>query len=653
MPGDAGPDHPTMRTSIHSFLAGAAICTAAASAQNLVLPDNHYLMEHAGQLANAGDTTHWRTTLGRFQTIYEASHFTGVGGVTGPILITHLRFRGEDGERNLGGQVYTGVTVRLASTSLTSATMSTTFATNLAPVAPDTTTAGPIGTTTVTIAPSLGTCPNNFCIDIDLAAIGAAFLFDPTSAEPNLLIDLDLPTAPSNAAPLYLVPMQDTTAHGAGIRGKTVSTGTAASATGTADPTPIVVGIAFTGPGGFANPVPARNEEFGASCGGACSTFYQTFHQGQAFDITGLTLLPDNPTAPTIYTVLGSAPVPDMTRLNATPDSVGDESVVTKALSFTWNYPGGSTTTLKPTTNGSVWLDAAMTSAMYTTNKAALLGTTTNYTARYMPFWTDLQCGRNTAGNALAGLHVVEDTSGGPGNTVVYVTWNDVGLFRVGSGSTQPGHGSFTFQVVMFEATGVVEYRYGPMMTYASGLWTTSTSMYYASIVGFTRGRIGGTTPSNDPQSRDLSVEVPFSTAVEGSTGNVSLTCATTPLVGGPGYQGRLFAGQVATYDVGNIPAGTIFAMLNLDVAASQPGFQIPTITAPGCMLSTSPSPLLAGYEVWVLPGTSVAGAVPLAVPAGIVGFDIIVQAIGLDLFGGPALVPWASNGLRQTVGLD
>src|SRR5688572_25905212 len=118
----------TMRTS--SLLFVIALAAAAAPAQQLVLPDNHHLCESATQLGNTGATTWWRTTGGRFQVLYEASHFLGKTGCNGPILITKLRFRGEDGEQNNGGQVYTGVSVQIGSTSLTNVNMSATFATN-------------------------------------------------------------------------------------------------------------------------------------------------------------------------------------------------------------------------------------------------------------------------------------------------------------------------------------------------------------------------------------------------------------------------------------------------------------------------------------------------------------------------------------------
>ena len=47
---------------------------------------------------------------------------------------------------------------------------------------------------------SNGTTPNNWNIELDLAAMSIPFTYDPTSASPNLLLDINCPTAPSNAA---------------------------------------------------------------------------------------------------------------------------------------------------------------------------------------------------------------------------------------------------------------------------------------------------------------------------------------------------------------------------------------------------------------------------------------------------------------------
>lgn len=633
---------------ILSFLLVAA--AAIPAQQQLVLPDNHYLCESTTQLGNTGSANWWRNGAGRFQVLYEASHFLGYAGVTGPIVLTNLRFRGEDGEPNLGGQVYSGVTVQVGSTTLTNATMSATFAQNTAPTAPATTTMGTIGTTNVTVLPSVGSTPNNWCIDIDLLAIGSQIVFDPTGPEPNLLIEIVVPNAPTNPLPLYLIPIQDTTGGSAIVRGEGVYATTSTATLGNTSTVPPVVGVAFAGAGGWLTPTPARNERYGAACGGACSTFYQGFVNGQAFDITGLTLIPDNPTAPNYYVVSGGAPPVDVSQLTASPNVI-DDALVTHALGFTHNYPGGSTTTIKACTNGYVWVDSAMTATTYIPVATEMLGVATNATARYMPYWMDLAAGRNTATNPNCGLHVKTDTSAGPGQAVCYVTWFETSTYRVGSTTGQGGHSLLTFQVALHEATGIVEYRYGQMDPFIGNNATTTACM--PCVVGFTRGRISPSPilGSNDPQSRDLSVEVPFTTDIEGATGNMGLTVTAAPNAGGAYYGGRVFFGQTLTYGAVNVPAGAILGALLLDVAPSQPGIMLPGITAPHCMISTSANPIV--WELFLTPTATVTGG-PIPVQPGYEGSDMFAQFVVLDgLFNGGDLVTVASNAMRHTFGLN
>jgi hypothetical protein len=634
-----------------------AALTGTLSAQTLVLPDNHNLMESAVYSTNTGDTLQWSgTSAKRFQILYEASHFTGKAGIPpGGVLITHVKFRGEDGESNSGGQTYSGVTVEVGATSLTSATMSTTFATNRALA---TTTMGPLGTMpTFTLPASIGSCPNNYCIDLDLMAIGAAFVFDPHGARPNLLIDITAPTAPLQVAPQSMIPIQDTIAHGAGIRGRSIYTSAPASLVGTSDTTPPVVGIEFIGAGGWATELPARAEFIGGGCGGAHSTVYQAFSQDQAFDLgAGLTFVPDTYPSPNVYTVVAGAPPVDLSQLNAVANTTAFDALVTHPLGFLvtpFGYPGGSTTTIKPCTNGYIWLDPAMTDgSQFGPTKTRLLGNTAAIpnTARFMPYWTDSDPNNNLSTNPLAGLHVktVPESVAGAGDAVCYATWNDHGMFRTPG---LAGHASVTYQVVIHEQTGIVEFRYGSMLPFFSTMWDAGQEHV---IIGFTRGQIAGVN-SRDPQSRDLSHELPFTTSVEGSTSNVSLTGVSTPIAGTVHQTGRMFGGQTMKWNIANIPAGTVIAWTLLDVGASQPGFPLGLFGfAPaGCLLSTSVNPILLPFEQFLLPGSSVTGVATLVVPHGWEGTVITAQAIGLDVFGGPFLFPWTSNAIKYTVGLD
>src|SRR5262245_3456306 len=169
-----------------SSLVAVASLAGALSAQQFVLcPDNHTLSEL--QSAAAGTANFWATTVSRrFQIQYDGSIFTS-NGVAGPITVNEVAFRGEDGEVNKGGQVYTGITVNVYSTTLSSAVaLNTTFTNNLPPVVTSTL----LGTTvipTLTLPASVGTTPGQYIWTLPLVGLTA---YDPTGGQPNLLVDL-------------------------------------------------------------------------------------------------------------------------------------------------------------------------------------------------------------------------------------------------------------------------------------------------------------------------------------------------------------------------------------------------------------------------------------------------------------------------------
>ncbi len=647
----------TPRTVLSLVLFAGAI-----AAQNVTLPDFHYLSENPAQTGNSGSTLWFRaTTGGRFQLLYEGSHFTGSNGVIGPVLITKIKFRGEDGEINNGGQVFNNATIEIGSTSIPPSALSATFADNRTPLAPNTTTMGLLGTTNVTVAPSAGTVPNNWNIEFDLVALGNTILFDPTSAEPNLLIDINLPTAATNnLPPLAMVAMQNTTGTTAVIRGNGCNTSTPGGAAGAVNPLPLVVGVEFAGSGGHATVIPARNEFYGAACGGSPVSFYQGFLNGQAFDLQGgLTMTPDSAASPSFYIVTPGAPAPDTTKTNPAANVTADDAVASVPLGWTFNFPNGSTSTIVASSNGFIWLDAAMTDSAFAAVPGRLLGDPVATTslppysgARLAILWKDLNMVRNVGLNPAAGLHVFTDTSGGSGNAVTYVTWWDVGEFNVVSGAGIHGHTNWTFQIVLRESNGVVEYRYGAVPAIATA--STTTVGCFATVVGFSPGRIGGAAGVNsvNPQNRDISLESPFSTKPEGAFGNIGQQAIAAPTIGGVQYGGRMFPGQTITWNAVNVPPGTILGAQLLDVGASRPGLQLPTITAPGCMLSTSLSAVV--WEVFVLPATTTVGTAQFVVPTGFAGVDLYAQWVSLDgLLGGPDLFTSASNAIKHTIGVN
>jgi hypothetical protein len=536
--------------------------------KELVAPDFQHLSESATQTGVGGSTSWWRGGGGRFQVLVEASHFVGAG--YGGSYIDQLMFRGESGEPNLGGQQWANVQVRLAHTSATSATLTSNFAANLASAT------NVVSTTfaTVTVGLSSGSTPNNYNINLPLSAING-YPYNPGAG--NLLVDVTMPTAatiPPTSGPVMA--MEDSTGTAAVVRGVGLNAAPGA-ATGSLTSAIPVIGFKVDAPVVHAPPtIPAHNARFGASCGGSPSTFYQSFLSGEAFDLIGLTLTPDNPLAPNGYAVTSTAGAYDATKVGAAPLSVGDDSTAPVNLGFTFRFPGGTASQLQACTNGYVWLNGATTMADYAPTLGALLGVTSASPARLMPFWYDFHCGNNTATHPNSGLHAVVDTAGGPGNAVCYITWANVGIYN----SVTPGaHAVYQMQCVLYEATGIVEFRYGNMPAFCSNIQTTNPS--HPGFVGFTRGRIG-TTPSVDPQSRDLSVETPFFTAVEGAAGNIGQVVKATPDVGGVAYGGRAYAGQTLTFDAVGVPAGALLGVQLLDFAASVPGQYLPTITAPG-----------------------------------------------------------------------
>ena len=608
--------------------------TGAAKVQpRIVLPDTHHLAESA-TVGSIGATSFFTTTGSRFQLLYERSHFVSAG-VASQLTIDKLLFRTEDGEVSPVAATWNNAVVTLSQTAMTAAGMSTNFATNSGAA----TNTGSF-TTTVRMSHARGCTPNDFNIAIEL---GSGYPLVNSPALPNLLVDVILLPNPAVNPAVPLAAVQDTTGTAATIRGAAVVGASNTALAGTAA-NPLVMAVEYSnGSGGNALVVPARNEHYGAASGGSAASFYQAFGNGDRFDLISLTMTPDNPTTPTRYTVAHGAAVIDGSMFGPAPVSTTDDAIVPIGLGFVFRFPGGSTSNIQVSTNGYVWLDGATITQDFTPTVGEFLGTTAANPARLAPFWTDLHCGRNVGTFPNAGFTFLIDTSGGIGNRACWLTWKDVGVFnQVAAG----GIVSCTMQCVIRE-NGTVEYRYSGMPRFCSTASQSPDTL--AGLVGFTRGRIG-VTPSVDPVTRDLSLETPFLTAIEGNFGNLLLTPVTTPAAGGAVLGGRLFAGQSVTWNVSNVPPNAILGAQLIDIATNRPGFQLPGITAPGCMLSTSANAQL--WEVNLLPGLVVNGTRPLAIPPGFDGFQLSAQYVVLNgLFTGPDLITSASNALLHTVG--
>jgi hypothetical protein len=523
---------------------------------------------------------------------------------------------------------------------------------------------------TLTAAPSIGRAPNNDILDIDLST-SPMLPYDPTGPQPNLLVDIRYASAAVAPDPQgsTMVALQDTTGTIAHVRGRGVYSTSAGAASGSLSSVPPTMRVEFAGPGGFATLVPARNERFGAACGGQPSAFYQLFAHDEPFDLrlpgqvdglVGLSLIPDQYPAPNFYTVIGGAPVVDLLNgLLAVPTSNGDDDTMVHTLPAATNfdYPGavaGGTNVIRASSNGYVIVDPASTEGTavpnnfagdYSPTVAEFLGSAATHLARFAPFWHDLSPNKNAVlpfGDPLSGLHVVNHLAG----SEVLVTWHRVGRYNSVAPVFQEEH---TMQCSLNWATGVVQFRYGPM----DEIWGDTFSGAVNGLTGFSRGRIGGVA-SADPQSRDLSIERPFATKVEGGVNNIGLVSRATTVPGGPVHMGRGFVGQTLFWDVSNVPASIFWGFTLIDLGATRPGILgAPLMSLPECMFSLTPFFLI--QDIWIPPmAPSLAGVNGLPIPAGyqplLQGAELHAQFVAID-FSAAQLVQHTSNAVKHVIG--
>lgn len=570
---------------------------------------------------NSGtSTTPFSTTAGLRQYIYDTTHFTNAG-VTGPITITRLRVRAADGVKNLGGNVYAGATVQLGTAAVDYLAMSTTYATNRGAMG---TLSSPFSLTTL---PVNGTWTNGYLFDIDLAAIGASFPYDPTLGA-DLLVEFVLPTAPVPTTNIPAQACSSTTANGRAQR----NAGTVAGPTGSLSGFAPVITFDFSGPGGYSAPIGSWVENRGASCGAQAQSFYQfTNFIGDSFGLRNgksLLLTPDNPAAPNYYIVTGGTTLPDTsaTALGGTIDSVADDAIVNETPGFTFNFPGGSTTSFSACTNGFVWLGTNTTTDLSPTVLEFL-----NSPARIAVAWMDQHAGRNTTTNPTSGMYVNTDLSGGPGNGVTYVTWNEIGQFN----SDQPGANVNTFQAV-FSENGTIELRYGAI----SGMRGSAV------LTGFSRGGTT-TTPCMDPGNRDLEVETPFTTTLEGVTQAMTLAPSARPFLSTNGVAASI------THTVTNIPVNTVFLAVVVDFGIFQPGIPL-VFGGAGCVQTVINPNILALTVAPVGSYTSPGFVLPLGTSpnaGGWMGAALYTQGVSLEDNGG-ILSTHSTNAIKLALGL-
>jgi hypothetical protein len=679
-----------------ALLLGAALVASSLCAQQIVVPDLQ-------GFASTGTSTGVFGVQGRrIQAAYDSTLFTGCG-VTGPITINRLRFRQTDGRRSVGGFTWPGVTVEVGLCAVNYAAIGTSFATNRGTMGPLGTTTVTVGSASgsvpndynIDIDLTATVPPSSFVYD---PTLGVDLLIDMTI--PDTVSDVPgsigagtasgTPTTTVQTAAGHTVPaffagwfLRYTSGVNAGLSRSVTAVSVGVSVTTSAFPVAASAGdtfvvervdmdtnyacssvsahlgrrlvqvlptgaaansdfapaclIDFTGPGGYSSVAGASVESYGAGRGDAAS-FYEA-RGAFPFDLAGtsLTLTPDSVASPTLYTVTAGAIPVDLTVVSGTAN-ITDDGTVTHAMGWTFAFPGGSTSSIVACTNGYVHLAATAPGGDFSPTVLEFLGNTatTPYPAMIAAFWHDFHAGRNLVAFPLSGMYVNTDTSGGPGMAVTYVTWREVGEFATLGGaaatSLPTGISVNTFQVAIFEATGVIQIRYGG---FTGCRWGSG-------ITGFSRGRVGGVN-AVDPGSRDLSIEVPFSTAAEGTQAAMLHGVNTRP------FLSRTATPVALALTGSNHLAGTAFSAFLFDFFDTRPGINFAPLAA-GNILSLTGNPFT--LQVLVAPTGTVtltpALALPLATNPMWMGVPFNTQYVTLESDGSVRM----SNALKHTMGL-
>lgn len=568
-----------------SMLLGTSLFAALplAAQEQLIAPALFDNVE-AGSTANI-----WRAGINRYQCVYDSSHFTGQG-VPQPIDIHTIEWR-LDGGLTGTPTMYPNVEIYVDRSANDYASLSTTFAANRTQALPRTPEyAGP-----VQVLGASGSEPNDFVITIPLQNV---FRYVPELGE-DLLVEIvilapPVPLTSNTFSSAFNVPVHECAA----VR----SVGSTTLATGSATAFCPVIRVGYNDAIGAARHVP-----YGEGCYDRAASFYEEF-AFQANDLSGTTITAiPNPSGG--YDVF---PAPLSTfDVPVSPGLALGDDVVTAAipLPFTFDYPGGATTSIFIDSNGRILLNASDVSQV-TATPAALLATPANVLC---PSWQDLHPDGATN---VDNVHAEANLAG----TEFYITWNNVSCFP----NTQGGDNVFQVALIDQGTLDRVEFRYQTLVN-------DSTTNAGIMMAGWSPG--GGAV---DPGNTDLTAGA-FSTTAD---------VRALALSGSP----RPVLGTNCIYTLENIRANASVSLIRISFYSTAPTpLSSYGLNTPGCFghihLATS-----VGFGNLLLLNPS--ASIDFTWPANVVFTGAEVYAQGLEI--APAENPdgvITSNALKIKLG--
>jgi V8-like Glu-specific endopeptidase len=341
----------------------------------------------------------------------------------------------------------------------------------------------------------------------------------------------------------------------------------------------------------------ARHSAYGTSCSSARS-FYEQF-AANGSDLGGRTVVATR-NAFGGYDV-GSGPIGTFQAPTGAGLALGDDvASANLALPFTFDFPGGSTATIRVDSNGRIHLAGAGATDISAT-VGELLGSATPLIAAA---WCDLH--PDGAANTR-NVFVHSPVAG-----TYCITWNDVVFF----GQT----GAVTVQVALIDngTADRFELRYQALST-----------PNLANMVAFSPGN-----GAVDPGARDLS-GAPFATAADSPL--LTLGASPAPVLG-----------STVTFTVSNVrPSASITQVLASFASTAPTPLATIGLDAPGCMLNIPVGSSSFGPLLLTNPTASVVWPVPSS-PVWI-GVSIYLQAFELVPAANPAGVI-SSNGLQTRI---